>query len=117
MCKNEEINNRTTLIHVKADGDNDTLHYIWDLTRQPTILVVLCEKNTTVTMNWTMTPISLDTIVFSPEPKYTMSFALTKVSSFAAIGSCFFRTLLDKLTRYLVNGILLYSICRKGFHV
>lgn len=72
--------NETTLVHVKADGDNDTLHYVWDFTQQPTILIALCDKNTSVTFNWTTnTLVSLDKIEFSPKPIYTMSFVLTKV--------------------------------------
>lgn len=81
MCGNDELNNKTTLIHVQADGDNDTLHYIWDLTRQPTILVALCEKNTNVTIEWTKTLRDADSVKFSTKPKYSMAFVLTKVSS------------------------------------
>lgn len=80
MCGSDDSNNKTTLIHVQADGDNDTLHYIWDLTRQPTILVALCEKNTNVTIEWKKTLKDAGTIKFSTKPKYTMSFVLTKVS-------------------------------------
>lgn len=79
MCENGE-NNKTTLIHVQADGENDTLHYIWDLTRQPTILVALCEKNTNVTIDWDKTFNDAGTINFTSKPKYTMTFVLTKVS-------------------------------------
>lgn len=80
MCENEDVNNKTTLIHVQADGENDTLHYIWDLTRQPTILVALCEKNTNVTIDWDKTLKDAGTVNFTSKPKYTMSFVLTKVS-------------------------------------
>lgn len=98
--ENENLFNKSTLVHVKADGDNDTLHYIWDLTQQPTILVALCVKNTSVAINWTnSTPISLDKIEFSPKPKYTMSFVLTKVRH-CCRRMCFFF-----ITRNLCNRL------------
>lgn len=80
ICKNEEVTEKITLIHVQADGDNDTLHYIWDLTRQPSILVALCDRNTTANIQWNKSLNDVNAVEFSSKPKYTMSFVLTKVS-------------------------------------
>lgn len=76
----EDVNNKTTLIHIQATGENDTLHYIWDLTRQPTVLVARCAKDTNITIHWNKTLKDVDSVVFTPKPKYTMAFVLTKVS-------------------------------------
>lgn len=76
-CNNDEL---ITLIHVRADGDNDTLHYIWDFNRQPSILVALTELNTNVTIKWDQFSNDANLLTFSNKPKYTMSFILTKVS-------------------------------------
>lgn len=82
ICENKEVNEEITLIHVQAVGDNDTLHYIWDLTRQPSILVALCDRNTTANVHWNKSLNGLiNAVEFSSKPKYTMSFVLTKVST------------------------------------
>lgn len=77
-----EDDDTKTLIHVKADGDNDTLHYIWDFNRQPTVLVALTERNSNLTIKWNQISKDAGTVTFSSKPKYTMSFVLTKVSKF-----------------------------------
>ncbi|XP_031636232.1 glycosylated lysosomal membrane protein B-like [Contarinia nasturtii] len=82
ICETKNENNATTLIHVRADGENDTLHYIWDLSRQPSVLVALCERDTNVTINWNETFMDVKTVQFTIKPKYTMSFVLTKVFIF-----------------------------------
>lgn len=81
VCSIDEEDSKITLVHIKADGDNDTLHYIWDLSRQPSVLVALCERNTNVTFEWNSTFKDVSRINFTTKPKYTMSFVLTKVSS------------------------------------
>lgn len=81
------MDSNITLLHVQATGENDTLHYIWDLNRQPSVLVALCDRNTNVTFNWPATLQDAVKIEFSPSPKYTMSFVLTKVSFFVFV--CF----------------------------
>lgn len=80
VCPPNE-DDKITLIHIKADGDNDTLHYIWDLTRQPTVLVALCERGTNVTIQWDKLLKDAGAVNFTTKPKYTMSFVLTKVSA------------------------------------
>lgn len=81
VCSIDEEDSKITLVHIKADGENDTLHYIWDLSRQPSVLVALCERNTNVTFEWNSTFKDVSRINFTTKPKYTMSFVLTKVSS------------------------------------
>lgn len=69
-----------TLFYVKANGRNDTLHYIWNFNRQPSILVALTQLNASVTFKWNQQIKDIEQITFSENPKYTMSFVLTKVS-------------------------------------
>lgn len=87
--KNENDSNETTLIHVKAEGENDTLHYIWDLSRQPSVLVALCDRNTNITIKWNKTLKNADAIEFTTKPMYTMSFVLTKVSNMNSDNMCY----------------------------
>lgn len=73
-------NEGQTVVHVRAIGDNDTLHYIWDLNRQPSVLVALTELDVNVTIDWDSLSKDVSRLTFSTKPKYTMSFILTKVS-------------------------------------
>lgn len=75
----------TTVIHVKADGPSNSLHYIWDLraNHTPSVLVALTELNTSLIIEWESFLNSVDTpntVAFSNEPVYTMTFLFTKVS-------------------------------------
>lgn len=73
-------NDTQTVIHIKADAEHDTLHYIWDFRKQPSVLVALTEPNTTMNIKWEgFLNDSPSVLEFSKKPKYTMSFVLTKV--------------------------------------
>lgn len=81
MNPNWDINDDSrTLFYVKANGPNDTLHYIWNFNRQPSVLVALTQLNANVTFKWNKKTKDTEQLTFSEEPKYTMSFVLTKVS-------------------------------------
>lgn len=78
---NWDINDDSrTVFYVKANGQNDTLHYIWNFNRQPSVLVALTQLNTNVTFKWNEQTKDTEQLTFSDKPKYTMSFVLTKVS-------------------------------------
>lgn len=80
-----------TLFYVKANGDNDTLHYIWNLNRQPSVLVALTQLNANVTFKWNQQTKDTEQLTFSEKPKYTMSFVLTKVSNWRTQFRPYFR--------------------------
>lgn len=83
ICNGDDDNwNETqTVIHIKADGEHDTLHYIWDFRKQPSVLVALTESNTTMNIKWEQFVNDAPSVLeFSNKPKYTMSFVLSKVS-------------------------------------
>uniref|UniRef100_A0A224XHJ0 Putative lysosomal transcription factor n=1 Tax=Panstrongylus lignarius TaxID=156445 RepID=A0A224XHJ0_9HEMI len=44
--------NNTVLVHVAADGINDTLHHIWDFTSKPTVFLALTPLNTELIIDW-----------------------------------------------------------------
>lgn len=99
-CKDEngdEINT-TTVIHIQADGESDTLHYIWDLRHTPSVLVALTALNTNVTIEWENfnndTP---NSVSFSNKPIYTTTFLFTKVSMNLLVTS--------------IGNVFIYCIC------
>lgn len=79
---NWDINDDSrTLFYVKANGQHDTLHYIWNFNRQPSVLVALTQLNANVSFKWNHQTKDTEQLTFSEKPKYTMSFVLTKVST------------------------------------
>ncbi|KAH9634625.1 hypothetical protein HF086_009277 [Spodoptera exigua] len=71
----------TTLLYIRADGSQDTVHQLWDFTRgMPTIIYVISKLNTSLTINWRFN----EPLEFKLSEKPLYSFAVT----------------LDKLTEY-----------------
>lgn len=81
ICNDDDGKHNQTVIHIEADAEYDTLHYIWDFRKQPSVLVALTKPNTTMNIKWErFLNDSPSVLEFSNEPTYTMSFVLTKVS-------------------------------------
>jgi hypothetical protein len=67
--------------YVKAEGPNDTLHYLWDFTRKPSILVAAAPAASNLTISWDQFEgESNKSIMFSEEPVYSFGIILDRVS-------------------------------------
>ncbi|KAL2739742.1 glycosylated lysosomal membrane protein-like, partial [Vespula maculifrons] len=78
-CKNQ---NWTTM-YLRADGSNDTLHYLWDFGGKPSILMALTSLS--ATLNITCEDFlqrKMNSVVFSENPNYTVGFILNKIIEF-----------------------------------
>ncbi|XP_015185166.1 PREDICTED: glycosylated lysosomal membrane protein A-like [Polistes dominula] len=78
-CKNQ---NWTTM-YLRADGFNDTLHYIWDFGGKPSILMAL--TSLPATLNITCENFlhkQNNSIVFSEKPIYTIGIIINKIIEF-----------------------------------
>lgn len=68
------------VIHVRADGPNDTLHHVWCFVPKPTILIALTpHKAQNVSINWAEFPNTASSISFSPEPYYSYGVLFNQV--------------------------------------
>jgi hypothetical protein len=69
------------VLHIKADGDNDRLHYIYDFTGKPSVLIARGDKNSSLHIDWTnfMGKNEKGSVQITPDPAY--SFA-TVIDSF-----------------------------------
>ncbi|KAL2716347.1 glycosylated lysosomal membrane protein B-like [Vespula squamosa] len=79
QCKNQ---NWTTM-YLRADGSNDTLHYLWDFGGKPSILMALTSPS--ATLNITCEDFlqrKINSVVFSENPNYTVGFILNKIIEF-----------------------------------
>ncbi|XP_014608593.1 PREDICTED: glycosylated lysosomal membrane protein B-like [Polistes canadensis] len=80
----EKCNNTNwTTMYLRADGLNNTLHYIWDFGGKPSILMALTSLPTT--LNITCEDFALKknhSIVFSDNPIYTIGIVINKIIEF-----------------------------------
>nr|CAD7452824.1 unnamed protein product [Timema tahoe] len=71
---------KVTLVHVRADGPNDTLHYLWGFTGKPSIILALTSPNATLTINWKdFIFASVQAIEFSEKPVYSFGLVVNKI--------------------------------------
>lgn len=77
-CDNSII----TIVHISSDGQHDTLHYVWDFTGKPSVLIALTSPNTNLTIDWRnfMDDKQDDSIHFSNVPIYTSTVVMNRVS-------------------------------------
>lgn len=85
VCKKDEV----ILVHVKAEGDDDTLHHLWDFTGKPSLMIALTESNATLTVQWQSFQVGAENAVtFNPAPKYVYGTAFDKVDSLSKFVVC-----------------------------
>ena len=80
ICLNNNDPNAITVVHISSDGRNDTLHYVWDFTGKPSILIALTPLNTNLTINWkNFMDDEENSIEFSTKPIYTSTAVMNRV--------------------------------------
>uniref|UniRef100_A0A1B6JGH5 Lysosomal protein NCU-G1 n=1 Tax=Homalodisca liturata TaxID=320908 RepID=A0A1B6JGH5_9HEMI len=76
-CKN------MVLAHVKAEGENDTLHHLWDFTGKPALLLAVTQPNATITIAWQDFSFGLDgAINIDPPPTYIYGVVIDQMIEF-----------------------------------
>lgn len=79
LCKNKNIR----LGHITATGSNDTLHYIWDFTKNPTIFFAATTKTAKFHVDWKKYLKRLPgAVYFSEKPIYTFGVVIERVNFF-----------------------------------
>lgn len=72
-----------TLVHIRAESAVDTVHYVWDFTGKPTILVALTGKNATLDIHWdNFFAGKPQSVRFSEHPKYTFMTIINRIFQF-----------------------------------
>uniref|UniRef100_A0A8D8ABU8 Glycosylated lysosomal membrane protein n=2 Tax=Culex pipiens TaxID=7175 RepID=A0A8D8ABU8_CULPI len=76
-----------TVIHIRADSAKDTIHYVWDFTGKPTILVALTDKSATLDIQWDdFLGGKPESVRFSKQPVYTFMTVINRIFQFDDIG-------------------------------
>lgn len=77
FCEN---NTAITLVHIAATSDTDTIHYVWDFTGKPTILVALTSKQAEFHIDWPrLMESKTGSVRFTEAPQYTFMAIINRV--------------------------------------
>lgn len=83
FCEN---NTAITLVHIAAASDTDTIHYVWDFTGKPTILVALTSKQAEFHIDWPRLMDSKpESVYFTEVPQYTFMAIINRVGGHSHI--------------------------------
>ncbi|XP_059475606.1 glycosylated lysosomal membrane protein B-like [Neocloeon triangulifer] len=71
----------TTVIHIRAVGTTNTIHYICSLLEKPSFLIAVTEPFANITINWELLMAStLDKCInFHPEPSFAFGFTINRI--------------------------------------
>ncbi|CAL7939342.1 unnamed protein product [Xylocopa violacea] len=79
ICKDKNV----TTVYLRADGPNDTLHYLWDFDGNPSILLALTSSSAYLNISWEDFLLKeKNSIMFTEEPIYTFGVVLNKIIEF-----------------------------------
>lgn len=66
------------LAYVRAEGDNDTAHFLFDFTAKPSLVIVMTAKHSVIQVNYTVE--HKNSIRFTSSPLYTFASVFNNVS-------------------------------------
>ncbi|XP_043589291.1 glycosylated lysosomal membrane protein-like isoform X1 [Bombus pyrosoma] len=79
ICKDRNL----TTVYLRADGPNDTLHYLWDFDGNPSVLLALTSRSATMNISWKDFLLKRkDSVTFTEEPIYTFGVVFNKIIEF-----------------------------------
>jgi len=66
------------LTYIRADGENDTVHFVLDATLKPSLVIIVTNKNAVIQVNYTSE--RENSINFTETPLYTFASVFNNVS-------------------------------------
>ncbi|KAJ6635881.1 Glycosylated lysosomal membrane protein [Pseudolycoriella hygida] len=83
VCMNND-ESTITVVHISAVGEHDTLHYLWDFTGKPSVLIALTSPITNLTINWENFILNdpENSVIFSTKPIYTSTVVMNRLWQF-----------------------------------
>lgn len=79
--RNDDCSSMSKLAYVRAEGDNDTVHFIFDFSsnRKPSLVLLRTAKDAVINISYNDTDV-MNTIKFSKTPLYTFASVFNKAS-------------------------------------
>ncbi|XP_017755803.1 PREDICTED: glycosylated lysosomal membrane protein A-like [Eufriesea mexicana] len=99
ICRDKNL----TTVYLRADGANDTLHYLWDFDGNPSVLLALTSPSASMNISWEDFLMKRkNSITFTEEPIYTFGVVFNKIIEFNDIND----TALIDITNIVNTNIL-----------
>lgn len=70
------------LVYIRAEGDNDTVHFVFDFTYKPSLVVLKTSIDSVIQVNYTE---QYNTINFTKTPSYTFASVFNYVSKYLLV--------------------------------
>lgn len=66
---------KMVVVHIEADSDIDKIHYIYDFTGKPSVLIAKADKNSTLSIDWPkfLSNTSEKSVIISPNTSYVFA--------------------------------------------
>lgn len=72
-----------TFVHVKAESAQDTIHYLWDFTGFPSIMLAKTDKNASLGIDWVgFMGGTANTVNFSSTPEFIVTAVISRILLF-----------------------------------
>lgn len=80
----EKVCDDVLLVYVQADSDSERLHYLFDFSGKPSVLIAKSDKNSTLNVDWEkfIDGSTQPTIKFEPNPSYVFASVIDKLVIF-----------------------------------
>ncbi|XP_034241250.1 glycosylated lysosomal membrane protein B-like [Thrips palmi] len=80
--ENPRCNSSVEVVHVRADGPNDTMHYVWCFHSEPTVLVALTSHEANLSVSWQDFPNASSSVSFTSQPFYSFGVLMSQIYEF-----------------------------------
>uniref|UniRef100_A0A2M3Z6D0 Putative lysosomal transcription factor n=1 Tax=Anopheles braziliensis TaxID=58242 RepID=A0A2M3Z6D0_9DIPT len=79
ICQ-KEAGGLITVVHITAESDSDTIHYVWDFTGKPTVMVALTGKHAELRIGWNdFLQNRPNSVNFTEQPQYTFMAVINRI--------------------------------------
>lgn len=79
-CLKADYYSSSKLAYIRSDGDNDTLHFLFDFTSKPSLVILTSTKDSIIKVNYTEPESRQKTIQFTKTPLYAFASVFNNVS-------------------------------------
>lgn len=71
--------NISKLVYIRSEGDNDTVHFLFDFSSKPSLVILTTDRDSFINVSYTSGSED-NTIQFTKPPKYTYASVFNNVS-------------------------------------
>lgn len=99
-CPVDICNGNISVVYSKANGPSDTLHYLWDLSKKPSLLLALTPLSTNLSIDWERYGNSC-ALSFSEKPSYIFGVIINTIWEFNDVNDTGILDFNNKSSKYV----------------